>query len=66
MRYVFTPTIVPNATEYVSLFLRKSSLSLSINRSFKKYDDTLSYIGGLFSTLMVCLFAMMKYNEYNY
>jgi hypothetical protein len=46
--------------------LRKSSLSLSITRSFKKYDDTLSYIGGLFSTFMVTLFVMMKYNEYNY
>lgn len=65
-RYVFTPTIAPNATEYIQLFIRKSSLSLSITRAFKKYDDTLSYIGGLFSTFIVCLFAMMKYNEYCY
>lgn len=56
-RYVYTPT-----TEYIRLYLRKSSLSLSITRSFKKYDDTLSYIGGLFSSFMVCLFAMTKYN----
>jgi hypothetical protein len=35
-------------------------------RSFRKYDDTLSYIGGLFSTFMVALFVMHTYNEYGF
>ena len=62
-RYVFNPLAdSKNQTEYISLFLRKSSLSLSVMRSFRKYDDTLSYIGGLFSTFMVALFIMHTYN----
>lgn len=55
-----------NNTEYIQFYVRKSSLSLSIQRSFKKYDDTLSYIGGLFSSIMAALFIMAKYNEYSY
>lgn len=66
-RYVFNPLAdSKNQTEYISLFLRKSSLSLSVMRSFRKYDDTLSYIGGLFSTFMVALFIMHTYNQYGF
>lgn len=63
---MYSPTTSKNITEYVTLYVRKSSLSLSITRSFKKYDDTLSYIGGLFSTFMAAMIIMMKYNEYSY
>lgn len=63
---MFSPTTTKGITEYVTLYVRKSSLSLTISRSFKKYDDTLSYIGGLFSTFMAAMIIMMKYNEYSY
>jgi len=62
---VYEPTqsfVIKASTEYLQLYIRKSSLSLTINRSFKKYDDTLSYIGGLFSSIMGILFIMLKYN----
>ena len=52
--------------EYIQLYLRKSSLSLYVDRSFKKYDDTISYLGGLFSSLMIGLFLLFKYNEIAY
>lgn len=59
--FVYTPS-----TDYIKLYIRKSSLSLTINRSFKKYDETLSYIGGLFSMILVCLIGINKYNQYSY
>lgn len=51
---------------YVELFLRKSSLSVKITRQFLSYDDTLSYIGGLFTTFIALLYTFHKYNEYTY
>lgn len=50
-------------TEYVKLYLRKSPIFISIFRSFKKIDDTLSYIGGLFSTIFVLFLIFNQYNE---
>lgn len=48
--------------DYVKFYIRKSSLSLTYQRSFRKADDCLSYIGGLFSTLAALLFFLPKYN----
>lgn len=53
-------------TDYMKLFLRKSPISLSIQRSFRKVDDTLSYIGGLFSTILVFFGLINLYNELSY
>jgi len=55
--FIFQPS-----TEYVQLYLRKSSLSVYIERNFLKIDETLSYIGGLFSTFITLLFFMSKFN----
>ena len=52
--------------DYFKLFIRKSSLSLNYQRSFRKIDDTLSYIGGLFSAIVTALIIMKKYNEISY
>lgn len=60
MNYQFT------SGDYVKFYIRKSSLSLNIIRTFRKIDDTLSYIGGLFSTLIVILALLSIYNEYCY
>lgn len=63
---VYEPTqtfIYQPSSDYIQLYLRKSSLSLSVTRAFQKVDDTLSYIGGLFSTLLAFLFFMGKFSE---
>lgn len=52
--------------EYFKLFLRKSPIALSISRSFRKVDDTLSYIGGLFGTILVFFGFVNMYNELSY
>lgn len=49
-------------TDYMKLFLRKSPINLSITRSFRKIDDTFSYIGGLFSTILVFFGLISLYN----
>ena len=53
-------------TEYLKLFLRKSPMSISITRSFRKVDDTLSYIGGLFGTITFLFIFVSWYNELSY
>jgi hypothetical protein len=50
------------STDYMKLFLRKSPISMDISRSFRKVDDTLSYIGGLFSTILAFLGLVSMYN----
>jgi hypothetical protein len=35
-------------------------------RVFKKVDDTLSYIGGLFSSIVCFLLVVGFYNQYSY
>lgn len=49
--------------EYVKLYLRKSSTDILVERSFRKADDTLSYIGGLFSAILALMFMLIAYNE---
>ena len=53
-------------TEFMKLNIRKSPISLTFSRSFRKVDDTLSYIGGLFSTILVFLGFVSLYNELSY
>lgn len=52
--------------DYFKLFIRKSSLSLLYERSFRKIDDTLSYIGGLYSAIVTALFIINKFNKISY
>lgn len=46
----------------VRLYLRKSSTNISIQRTFQRIDDTLSYIGGLFSAILGALLLIGMYN----
>ena len=39
---------------------------MTVQRNFKKVDETLSYIGGLFSTMIICLFFMEKFSEFGF
>ena len=66
MAQAFFQQTPPDNEEYIKFYIRKSSMSIDIERSFRKIDDTLSYIGGLFSALITFLFFMNIYNEYSY
>lgn len=52
--------------KYLKLYLRKSSKDILVERSFRKADDTLSYIGGLFSAIFGVLIIMTLFNEFSY
>ena len=52
--------------EYLKVYLRKSSTDILVERSFRKADDTLSYIGGLFSAILAIMFLFSFYNEASY
>lgn len=49
---------------YCTFFIFKSPNSRQIERSYVKLDEILSYIGGLFGTLTMCLFIVRIYNNY--
>ncbi len=48
------------------MIIFKSPISRSISRSFQKIDEILSYIGGLFGTIAICLFLVNVYNSYSF
>jgi hypothetical protein len=47
--------------DIVKLYLRKSINFTTITRSFTKFDELLSYIGGLFGMILVCVAIPLKY-----
>jgi hypothetical protein len=51
---------------YSTMMFFKSPISKSIDRSFQKIDEILSYIGGLFGTIAICLFLVNIYNSYSF
>ncbi len=61
-------TIDRNDTEavYSTIIIFKSPISKTIERSFQKIDEILSYIGGLFGTIAICLFLANVYNSYSF
>ena len=52
--------------EYVKFYLRKSSQDMKVERQFQKVDETLSYIGGLFSILVSFMIFLSLFNGYSY
>lgn len=50
--------------EYLKFNIRKSSLALKVSRDYRKVDDTISYIGGLFSAILSALLLVGMYNEF--
>ena len=52
--------------KYLKLYLRKSSQDILVERSFRKADDTLSYIGGLFAAILGVLIIMTIFTEFSY
>lgn len=63
-RYTIDPT--DPAPLYATFFFFKSPISRNIQRSFQKIDEILSYIGGLFGTIAICLFFVNVYNGYSF
>ena len=52
---------------FVDLEVSMSAEKITINRSFGKIDDRLSYIGGLFEIVIIFLsFFLTSYNLYRY
>lgn len=48
-------------TDMVRLFLRKADTVRTINRSFTKFDELLSYIGGLFGMILVVMAVPLRF-----
>lgn len=46
--------------------MRKAAKQIEAERSFQKLDQTLSYIGGLFGTLILLLLFLNLYSKYSY
>ena len=63
----YTNTIEIRSNRYVVMFIEKSSLVYHVDRSHRKIDDLLSYIGGLFTLVYAILFFLISpFNEYRY
>lgn len=50
----------------MKLNIRKASLATSVNRTYRKIDDTISYIGGLFSAIVSALLLLGMYSELSF
>ncbi len=53
-------------SEFATINIKKSSLSLNIEREYIKLDSALSYIGGLFGFIIILFVFMKVYTEYSY
>jgi hypothetical protein len=68
---IITKTAIKNTyinldKTYAIFILFKSSTSNNITRSFEKLDNVLSYIGGLFGTVIMFFFILGSYNTYKF
>ena len=52
---------IPNDNTMTKVYFRKSDNKVYITRSFRKIDDMLSYIGGLFGIIAVLFGVLMTY-----
>lgn len=50
----------------MKLNIRKASLATSVSRTYRKIDDTISYIGGLFSAIVSALLLLGMYSELSF
>ena len=55
---------VTSNSQYAKIYLRKSSERFDITRSFAKIDQTLAYIGGMLSFLLLILTFMNFYTKF--
>jgi hypothetical protein len=57
---------VSSNNQYAKLYIRKASVKEDTTRSFQKLDQTLSFIGGLFGTVMLICIFLSIYDKYAY
>lgn len=50
----------------VEIEFKKSSKTVTYNRSFNKLDNYFSYVGGLIGTILALVFIIGKYTEVAY
>ena len=60
------PYTVTSSNRYAKIYLRKSDSNIKITRSFQKLHETLSFIGGLYSTAILFMFVIAIYDKYSY
>ena len=53
-------------TELARIVMRRASTEVLCKRNYKKIDETFSYIGGLFSTIMAMLVILNFYTEMSF
>jgi len=56
----------PGVDIYCNFAFYKSGIVKNYERSFTKIDEIFSYIGGLFGTIVICLFFFNMYNGYSF
>ena len=57
---------ISSKNEYFKFNWRKAANKAQITRTFQKLDQTLSYIGGLFGTIVLLLIFLKFYSKYSY
>lgn len=57
---------VSSKNQYFKFNWRKAANKAQINRNFQKLDQTFSYIGGLFGTILLLLIFLKFYSKYSY
>lgn len=57
---------IQSSNQYFKFNFRKGASKIEINRNFQKFDQTLSYIGGLFGFITLFLFFLSLYSKYSY
>jgi len=57
---------VSSNNQYAKIYIRKASGRYDITRSFQKVDQTLSFIGGLFGTVVLIFLFVSIYDKYCY
>ena len=60
------PYTVMSSNRYAKIYVRKSDSNIKITRSFQKLHETLSFIGGLYSTAILFMFVIAIYDKYSY
>jgi hypothetical protein len=58
--------IQASTNQYFKFYIRKAATQMQFTRTFQKIDQTFSYIGGLFGTIILLLLPLNIYSKYLY
>ena len=61
-----TPFLKTDVLPNIEIYFQKSPRTVTYIRSFNKYDDYFSYVGGLVGTIIGMIFIMGNYTEKTY